>query len=93
MLDCWERAWRCWDAVRSDAREADAGIIFVMCHGGIGKMMVMQALGIDVDEYASRGELAFENAGAFAVEWKDGDDKATRWRKVHPGETCWESVS
>lgn len=92
VMDCWERAGRCWDAVRSDAREENAGAVLVMCHGGIGKMMVMQALGIDVDEYGSRGELAFENAGAFAVEWKDGGNKATRWRKVHPVATGWESV-
>ena len=92
VLDCWDRALRCWDAIRSDAKDEEAGAVFVMCHGGIGKMMVMQALGLGVDDYMSRDDLAFANAGAFAVEWKDGEDVATRWRRVHPEETGWESV-
>jgi broad specificity phosphatase PhoE len=64
-----------------------SGAVFIMCHGALGKCMLLHALGMGIETYRGKSarEYEFDNCDCVEVEWHDDDDAATRWRRVHPG--------
>ena len=99
VLDCWERGWKNWQAIRlAAANEKEDGATFIMCHGGMGQCMLLQALlGIHHDDtsiamFRQSTKYAFDNGGCIEVEWADDAPCATRWRRVHPVLGGWTGV-
>lgn len=92
VLDMFERGRGCWKAIRADAvaGESKRDVVFIMCHGQLGQCLLLQALGMDVENYGKSAKYMFDNAGCVEVEWEDGDECATRWRRVHPVESGWQ---
>ena len=64
-----------------------SGAVFIMCHGALGKCMLLHALGMSIETYRGKSsrEYEFDNCDCVEVEWHDENDVATRWRRVHPG--------
>ena len=95
VADCWERGAGNWRDIRSDAAAADnkaadaeadaSGAVFIMCHGAMGNCMLLQALGMGVEAYGRSRDHEFGNCDCVEVEWRDRDEIATRWRRVHSG--------
>ena len=73
--------------------EDERGVVFIMCHGAIGQCMLLHALGMDIDMYGKSRRYAFDNCECVEIEWADGEERSTRWRRVHPEETEWLSTS
>lgn len=94
VLDLWQRGINNWNAIRSDAASTDQkGSVFIMCHGGIGQSMLLSALGLTIDMYGKSRRYAFDNCDCFELEWAEGEDTASRWRRVHPVKGEWMSSS
>mmetsp|Transcript_14747 Transcript_14747/g.26761 ORF Transcript_14747/g.26761 Transcript_14747/m.26761 type:complete len:283 (+) Transcript_14747:138-986(+) len=105
VLDCWERGLSNWNVIRSDAAAAaklestndsedeESAVVFTMCHGAIGQCMLLQALGIDIEMYGKSRRYSFDNCECIEIEWADGEECSTRWRRVHPVVTKWLSTS
>ena len=99
VVDCWDRGLECWRTIRSQTRESDEdGAIFIMCHGAIGQCMLLQALGLSIDNYGKSRRYSFDNCECIEVEWPDdnNDNEETscsvRWRRVHPDHDEWKST-
>eukprot|EP00571_Detonula_confervacea_P014439 CAMPEP_0172306060 /NCGR_PEP_ID=MMETSP1058-20130122/7208_1 /TAXON_ID=83371 /ORGANISM="Detonula confervacea, Strain CCMP 353" /LENGTH=282 /DNA_ID=CAMNT_0013017831 /DNA_START=154 /DNA_END=999 /DNA_ORIENTATION=+ len=69
--------------------DKEEGATFIMCHGGMGQCMLLQALGINVNMFRKSTRFAFDNCGCVEVEWADGEECSRRWRRVHPMGTEW----
>ena len=100
VVDCWERGLECWHTIRSQtaARDED-GAIFIMAHGAIGQCMLLQALGLSIDNYGKSRRYSFDNCECIEVEWlddecNDNEEKScsVRWRRVHPVPDEWKST-
>jgi len=81
------------DHPKEGEEDGECDVIFIMCHGGMGQCMLLQSLGIDVDMFRKSRDYAFDNCGCVEIEWADGEKCATRWRRVHPVATEWQSTS
>ena len=69
-----------------DAADADAsGAVFIMCHGAMGNCMLLHALGMSIEAYGRSRDHEFGNCDCVEIEWRDCDEIATKWRRVHPG--------
>lgn len=105
VVDCWERGVTNWETIRSDAastatttiasssKEEEEGAIFIMSHGAIGQCMLLQALGINIDNYGKSRRYAFDNCECIEIEWGDGEECSERWRRVHPKGGTWMRTS
>lgn len=71
----------------------EEGATFIMCHGGMGQCMLLQALGININMFRKSSRYAFTNCGCIEVEWADGEECSRRWRRVHPMVTEWQLTS
>ena len=90
VLDLWQRAAMNWNTIRQDAAQQNSKAIFILCHGGTGQAMMLQALHEDISIFRRCPDYAFDNCGCFEIEWNDGDDFASRWRRIHPEQTEWK---
>ncbi|KAL7460938.1 hypothetical protein ACHAXS_001374 [Conticribra weissflogii] len=107
VVDCWERGLKNWETIRIDATKLEPkislesveatlntkfdGAIFIMCHGGIGQAMLLQALGLDIEMYGKSRRYALDNCDCVEIEWRDGEEHCSRWRRIHPIQTSWVS--
>ena len=89
VRDLWERAAMNWKTIRNDAAEQNSKAIFILCHGGTGQAMLLQALDEDISIFRRCPDYAFGNCGCFELCWNDGDEFASRWRRIHPEPTEW----
>lgn len=101
VVDCWDRGLECWNTIRSQtARESDEdGAIVIMAHGAIGQCMLLQALGLSIDNYGKSRRYSFDNCECIEVEWPDDNNDneekhscSVRWRRVHPDPDEWTST-
>mmetsp|Transcript_20420 Transcript_20420/g.42508 ORF Transcript_20420/g.42508 Transcript_20420/m.42508 type:complete len:532 (-) Transcript_20420:27-1622(-) len=107
VVECWERGLKNWEIIRADATNLEPknspesveasldtnfdGAVFIMCHGGIGQAMLLQALGLDIEMYGKSRRYALDNCDCIEFEWMDGENLCNRWRRIHPTETPWVS--
>ena len=76
-----------------ESKQEGSGAIFIMTHGAIGQCMLLQALGLSIEMYGKSRKYSFDNCECIEIEWADGDEHSTRWRRVHPVATKWECTS
>ena len=76
-----------------ESKQEGSGAIFIMTHGAIGQCMLLLALGLSIEMYGKSRKYSFDNCECIEIEWADGDEHSTRWRRVHPVATKWECTS